>query len=189
MKKEEVTGIYYLCNYEPYKVWNGFEMVKNTSFNKNNGGRLLDLKDIKENAISYYTGEFDRELKEILNSHKDICIAIVPSHKPDKKNSGIKEVAKKLIKKYNLVDATECLVRYIEIDKLAHGGDRSIETHLNSIKVENPHLINDSRIIIMDDITTSGNSLLACKQLLEEANAKKVICVAVGKTKSHKLAY
>lgn len=37
-------------------------------------------------------------------------------------------------------------------------------------------------IIVFDDVTTTGNSLLACKELLNEANVPYVMCFAVAKT-------
>ena len=54
-----------------------------------------------------------------------------------------------------------------------------METHLNSIKVNGD--VSGKNIILMDDITTSGCSLLACKQLLLDAGANSVICFAFGK--------
>jgi predicted amidophosphoribosyltransferase len=87
-----------------------------------------------------------------------------------------------LLARRNRTDATACLIRHTTINKLATGGDRSIEVHLNSIKVQNPNLIKDKRILLIDDVTTTHNSLFACKQLLLEAGAAQVYCLALGQT-------
>ena len=45
------------------------------------------------------------------------------------------------------------------IPKLACGGDRRVEVHLGSISVVEAHLIRGQEVLLLDDITTTGNSL------------------------------
>ncbi len=75
-----------------------------------------------------------------------------------------------------------CLVRHKSIAKKATGGDRSIEVDLNSIRVEDADCIKGKRVLLLDDVTTSGNSLLACRRLLLQAGAADVKMVALGRT-------
>ena len=111
----------------------------------------------------------------------DIAIAVVPSSDPAASMSGIHELAKALAAKGRL-DATECLVRFEKINKLATGGDRSVARHLNSVRVEHAELIQDREVLLLDDVTTSGNSLGACRRLLLKAGAKRVKCMTLGRT-------
>lgn len=68
------------------------------------------------------------------------------------------------------------------MDQLASGGDRSAEVHFNSIEVDPVVDIRGETFLLLDDITTSGNSLYACKRILLNHGASKVEMMALGKT-------
>lgn len=53
---------------------------------------------------------------------------------------------------------------------------------MNSIRVEHAELIQGREVLLLDDVTTSGNSLVACRQLLLEAGAARVKYMALGRT-------
>jgi Predicted amidophosphoribosyltransferases len=111
----------------------------------------------------------------------NIAVAVVPSHDPAAGISGIQQLAQALAKQ-SRIDATACLVRYRRISKLATGGSRSVEQHLNSIRVEHAEIIQGQEVLLLDDVTTSGNSLIACRQLLLGAGATRVKYMALGQT-------
>ena len=77
-------------------------------------------------------------------------------------------------------DGSQYLIRKEDIKAQKEQGRRYKETHLNSISVNGNVL--DKKIILIDDITTSGSSLLACKEILLKKGAKEVICFAFGKS-------
>jgi hypothetical protein len=156
--------------YHPY--WVGG--VRNPSFSAHSG-KILDLKDGMERGIEHF-----REFLEdkILPG---IPIAVVPSSDPEKAKSGLCILGERLAAA-GRIDATGCLVRTKKIDKLAHGGNRAIEVHLESIVVQNAKLIKGKDVLLLDDVTTSGNSLAACKRLLLDAGASRVQMLAIGKT-------
>lgn len=129
----------------------------------------------RKRAIERFLGGLD----PLLSS--DIAITVVPSSDPAASMSGIHELAQVLAAKGRL-DATECLVRFERINKLATGGDRGIERHLNSMRVEHSELIQGREVLLLDDVTTSGNSLSAGRQLLLKAGAKRVKCMVLGRT-------
>lgn len=109
-------------------------------------------------------------------------IVTVPSHDPEKKDSGIKMIARLLCSNGKRIDATECLVRKYKIDKAAHGGNRSILLHKNSIALQSPELIIGKDILLLDDVTTTNNSLIACRDILLNAGAKSVHPYALAQT-------
>lgn len=167
--------VLYLHEYHPYRMSGSRE--KNPAFNKDDA-LILDVKiDEKEPAIAHFATLISAMACD------GILIAVVPGHDPDRKTSGIRTIAQRVAAANDRVDGTSLLVRHTKIDKLASGGDRSIETHLNSIGVvdRSKQLLNAS-VLLLDDVTTSNNSLHACKQLLRTSGAKQVQMMALGRT-------
>jgi len=54
--------------------------------------------------------------------------------------------------------------------------------HLNSISTLKKYVSRGAKTILLDDVTTSGGSLIACQQLLESAGAGEIIAIALAKT-------
>jgi predicted amidophosphoribosyltransferase len=137
---------------------------------------ILRLKEREVSAIGYFYS-----LLEPL-AHKNTAIVVVPSHDPEKKDSGIHDLAKLMCKNGLWLDASDCLQRTKKIPKLASGGSRSILAHLNSIEVVNPEIIQGRVVFLLDDVSTTGNTFIACKMLLAKAGAKAVKTHALGET-------
>ena len=68
------------------------------------------------------------------------------------------------------------------IPKLAYGGDRNIEIHYKSITTLDDVDISGEIVLIMDDVTTTGNSLKACRDILINRGADVVEMLALGRT-------
>lgn len=132
-----------------------------------------DLEDAFDNWEKK-TGE------EIMGS----VIFTVPSHAENSWSSSLTATAGYLSVIYNLFNESTGIVRVKEQKKLAYGGDRSFDSIINSmsIKSETRNIIKYKNAIVLDDVTTSGNTLLACKKLLEIAHANSVTLVAIAKT-------
>lgn len=164
-------GIYYLGDYHPYRL----NDERNKAFDAYSGS-ILDLKERQPRGIDFFHDRLDRLIPE------GTILVTVPSHDPASSESGITILARRL-SETGRVDATSCLKRITQIEKLTHGGDRSINTHLGSIRVQETDLFKGKTVVLLDDVTTTGNSLLACKNLLIQAGAREVIPLALGKTK------
>ncbi|SEN67950.1 phosphoribosyltransferase family protein [Bradyrhizobium sp. OK095] len=139
-------------------------------------GRILDLKDKKNGGIIYFFNLVEPLIR------KDVALVTVPSHDPQKTINGIRELAQRICIDDPRIDATEVLVRQKPVAKLAHGGNRDKDNHLKSIVVRSPHLIRGRRVLLLDDVVSTGGSLRACKELLLTAGARAVHCAALGKT-------
>ncbi|MER2169176.1 MAG: phosphoribosyltransferase family protein [Psychrobacillus psychrodurans] len=162
--------------YYPYRIKDdGGNLIRNPKFD-NFSGLILDFKEGKTNIIDAFFHSINSQIKD------DIAIAYVPSHDPEKLNSGPKMLAVKLASHGSRIDATSCLTRHTKIVKLANGGSRSKEVHLNSLSASNIHLIKNRTVLIIDDVTTSNNSLLACQEILLKSGAKSVHCLALAQT-------
>lgn len=169
---------YYLINYHPCY----FREEENPYFDEWSE-KLLKLKHKEQKVVDFWDGQLEEHLNDEV-----FAIAVVPSSSSENKISGIHLVAQKIVQsgQLNRTDATSCLIRHQSIDKLALGGSRELANHTNSIEVINRHLIKNKNVLLLDDISTTGNSLLACKELLLKAGASKVKCVALGKTVTYK---
>nr|WP_297704296.1 hypothetical protein [uncultured Butyrivibrio sp.] len=137
-------------------------------------GKILDLKEGKENAIEYFYNLIDCEIC------KDVTICIVPSSKMGNVETGMAKLAEKLANN-GRKDRVHFLVREKDIDKLATGGNRSRFIHLDSIGALQGESIKGDVVLLMDDVTTSGNSLYACKEILLAHGASHVEMFALGK--------
>jgi predicted amidophosphoribosyltransferase len=160
--------------YGDYKPWNVHKADGGTRSDfPEHSARILDLKEGKPAAVSHFTEMIERELPD------NVAIVTVPSHDPTKTGGGLKLLAAALAKQGNRVDASGWTKK---INKLAHGGDRSKEVHLNSISAAKAELVKGRDVVLLDDVTKTGNSLAACKALLLKAGARSVLCAAIGKT-------
>lgn len=168
--------VLHLGKYFKYWIYVDGEKTRNPNFDDFSSA-ILNLKNEEEYAITYFFNRLDGVLGDTF------VVCYVPSHDPEKTHSGIRTLAQRIANaKPNVVDGTACLVRTQKIPKLASGGNRSTAVHLNSLKVVNPELIRGKDVLLLDDVTTTHGSLLACKQLLMQAGAKTVQCVALGQT-------
>lgn len=140
---------------------------------------IMDLKAGRANKQAEAIKKLSRMLEDIVE--KNIVIAVVPPHDPSKKNSGILKLAKVLVAA-GRIDGTDWLVRHTAVKKKATGGERDISVDLQSIRVHNAAIVEGKAILLLDDVTTTGNSLSACKELLERAGAHRVQRLAIGKT-------
>jgi predicted amidophosphoribosyltransferase len=160
-----------------YRPWTHHKDMGGDSSNyPRHSGRILDLKENRAQGINYFYDYMQPKLKS------PEAIAVVPSHDPEKGPGGLHALAAKLAANCGMEDASAALVRHTRIEKLANGGDRSLQVHANSIHIPNVALVEGKAVLLIDDVMTSGNSLLACRQLLVDAGASAVKCVALGRT-------
>lgn len=160
-----------------YHPWGWHKQNGGTRENYDKHSRLiLDLKYRRQQAIKH----FEKILDGIVAP--DVTLSYVPSHDMKKTTSGVWQLVELLCSRQGRVNATDCIVRTETIPKLSKGGYRSIERHLSSLNVGNVKKISEHAILVIDDVTTSGNSLEACKRLFIEAGAAKVRILALGKT-------
>lgn len=165
-----LDSINYLDYYHPYR--NGTNSLFN-SFSSS----IISLKKEEDSSIR----DFYKRCFTSLDGDFDTMV-IVPSHNPIKSNSGIRTLAIKLAKGKGWTDGTGCLKRTRKIDKLAYGGDRSLDVHLNSISITDINKIRGQKVLLIDDVTTSGNSLYASQKILRDAGATSVYMFALAKT-------
>lgn len=156
-----------------HKYWTVYKQEKNPKFDIYSG-KILDLKEGNELAINYFYNLLNQELC------KNITVCVVPSH-DNNPNSGIIKLGK-LLAQDGRIDKVHYLQRMQEIDKLANGGERGLKIHLDSIETDSDTEITGDVVLLMDDVTTSNNSLKACKKILLDHGAEHVAMFALGQT-------
>lgn len=156
-----------------HKYWKVYKKEKNPKFDIYSG-KILDLKEGKEIAINYFYNLLNQELC------KGITICVVPAH-DNNPESGIIKLGK-LLAQDGRVDKVHFLQRVVDVEKLAEGGPRGKSVHLNSIGTNDNYKIEGEVVLLMDDVTTSRNSLKACKKILLDSGAEKVSMFALGQT-------
>ena len=80
------------------------------------------------------------------------------------------------------IDKVNYLLRTKTIDKLAYGGSRDIRVQLNSIGVNPNMTVQGDVVLLVDDVTTSGASLEACRKILLDHGAERVAMLALGQS-------
>lgn len=111
----------------------------------------------------------------------DIALAAVPPHRAYQAFWPVRTLAQRLAASQGRIDATPCLVRHTTIRRIIFGGPSTRALHRETIQVEETHLIQGRRVLLLDDIAKSGASLIACREMLLEAGADAVQAVALGR--------
>lgn len=68
------------------------------------------------------------------------------------------------------------------MQKYAFAPARDKGVHLDSFAVNPDVPVADEVVLVVDDVTTSGNSLYACRDILLAHGAKRVALLALGQT-------
>lgn len=169
---DDIDGIVVYSNYHRY--WQNRELkIKNPYFDVFSG-KILDLKQGKLSAVKYFYNLLNDEICD------DVTICVVPSSDASKTESGIGMLGNMLAAN-NRRNKVYYLRRNHSIDKLALGGNRSKEVHMKTISTMEDVDITGDIVLLMDDVTTTGNSLYACREILLERGAKCVKMFALGK--------
>lgn len=157
-----------------HKYWLDRERrIKNPLFDVYSG-KILDLKEGKPAAVRYFYNLLNEEIRE------GVTICVVPSSNSEKKITGISMLGEVLAQN-GRVDKVYFLNREKSIEKLAGGGRRDKEIHMRSIGTVRDVEITGDIVLLMDDVTTTGNSLYVCKEILMERGAGEVEMFALGK--------
>ena len=149
------------------------------------------------NKLAKFISRFSKE--KISAEINKLALIAVPSSKVHKKTSAIKKSIEIIDEWYDNGDLKKIygcdkeIINYKDLLKrvkdvptahLGEGRATPIE-HIKSIECENDNLNNEKiAYIILDDITTTGDTMQACNEILLEsgANPKNIFNIAIGAT-------
>lgn len=169
-------SISYLHNYYPVRH----------SQHKGISERILAFKKGDDAAIRMFALEMkeamDEQFKGRENELRDMVVCIVPSHEVGQYSIGLRRLAAYLSFNYGMIDAVNLIKRVKEHDKISGGGERSVQSHLDTMAVSTEYMIKGKNIIILDDVATTGNSIEAVRRLLYSHDVGKIHAQTLGKT-------
>jgi len=153
---------------------------------------ILDIKK-DEDRLDKASGEYHYYTKAtkyfldlihpIISYNDGYVICVMPSHKKGTTSSGIRRIAKDLCSP-PVIDGTNVLFRAFEIQKKSVGGTRDSQKEVESLGVQNADLIKKRQVLLLDDVTTTGTSLIAGRTVLMNAGAELVALFALGQTEN-----
>lgn len=176
----------------PYYPYWSEPGVRNPKFDRHSG-RILSLKDPTNRehmlALKYFNDRLPNYVKDWQLPQRSpisgpqVGIVIVPSSTAGRVSSGLQAIMQRLCQ----TDGRFCMLsgalsRVRSVPKAAKGGPRSVQLHKQSI-VCTPQLLHTRYVMLVDDVASTGSSLIACCELIQDAVvATNVIGLALGQT-------
>lgn len=162
-------GVYVLGPYYPKRY---------AEFQSSASPLILDLKRGRWEAIEHFRAELTGLIA------RDAAMVCMPSSQADAPPSGVRRLGQRLAAESNRFDATGLIRRRTSIPAAHQGGARSIAVHLDSCETDT-HLgqaITSRRVVILDDVLTTGSSLDAALQMVAKYRPAEIARVAIGRT-------
>lgn len=174
--------------YDNNQIWYLIPYIpKYTGKSDANSELILKFKDYDLEAIEYFAEQIGIALETLVKGHTELlanrAICVVPSHSANKWSTNLLQIADFLIEKYKMINAKLYIRRIKDHDKLSYGGVRSKESHLETLAINKDHVkISTDSVILLDDVATTGNSIDACVELLENNDIKRIRSIVLGQT-------
>lgn len=164
-------GTYNLSNEE----WDNREMI----FNFKNNSELTDPishQNAMEKAISLFTDLLEKTFGDILPTLTLVCI---PASTAEKTEARFKEFARRMTETTGMENGYE-YIKVVADQTMEQLGD----SHLPQYAIDTEYF-NNRKVLLFDDIMATGNSVGKFATRMEEAGAKVIAAVVLGKTVSH----
>jgi len=147
---------------------------------------LLKKEQISQPQYHFYkeaVNYFSFRLHLMLSCKTRFVICGYPTSQKGYAGRGITQIIKNLCRySVNRIDGSNVLMRRLTVPKKSQGGERNYEKEIETLCVTRKSLVQNQQVLLIDDITTTGVSLRAGKQVLLRAGAKLVAMLALGKT-------
>lgn len=164
------------CRTFPHEFDKGFTCVQYGLLER---GVLMDYKYKGRSYIGHKLGEIMYDRMEIEDVQYDLIVP-VPMHEKRLASRGYNQaqvMAKTLAAKKGVPCASELLVRRRETAAMKGLGSFDRYENLKNafaVSAKNHYTISGKRILLVDDIYTTGSTLDACSSVLKEAGAAAV---------------
>lgn len=148
---------------------------------------LLSFKFREQAYISSFLAETISKKIEFAHTIKNYDYIIpVPMYITNKKIRGYNQaelIAHKLGKTMEVNDLTDYLVKIKKNQKQSRlNGQKRIENVKNVYEIKSETLIKEKKILLVDDIYTTGSTVNACIKELKKAKPKQIDILVIAKT-------
>lgn len=142
------------------------------------------VKELAEPLASLIITHFEF-LSNLPEFSQDWILAPVPLSLKKEKRRGFNqaaEIAKKLSKKLKLSLISDVLLKIKEVSPQVELEEKArMENPQGAFLIKNKEKISDKKILLIDDVYTTGATMEECARILKEAGAKEVWGVAVAR--------
>ena len=145
------------------------------------------ILEYKFSSIKFNAESLARRLAEVLSdiAQDTDIVCWVPVSKKRRRERGFDQSELLAVKTARLLGINcACLLKKIKNNETQHRLDK--EQRAANVKnvyaAAKPKLIKDKRILLVDDICTTGNTLAECCRVLYSAGARSVLCAAAAIT-------
>ncbi|WP_444905081.1 ComF family protein [Microbulbifer sp. CnH-101-E] len=168
-------SIEHLFDYHPYR---GGQNPRHTGASV----QLLKFKNGDNQAIHFFTNHVETKLRAAIPAGTSFSVATVPSSTEGKAHKGFGPMIRLLKGKFpEIKNSANLLKRISSIETLHKGGARTKNVHQNSL-IAVDSIVTGHKVVLLDDVTTSGNSLEVATQLLQQKGADVILTLALCKT-------
>jgi len=87
----------------------------------------------------------------------------------------VHKLARMLSAYYGRADYSRCLRRKHNMAKLSTGGSRSLLKQYQSMEVDARYTVSGKKFLLLDDIVTTGNSMMAARKRLLEGGFQSLL--------------
>ena len=180
MANDAVNLDFYMIDFEPYREGRNMKHKgdsKTLSY-------VLKLGYSHQNE-TVFIKRITEWLTGLVNEKKVDIIMLVPGHSPFVQNEQTATAWTTILTGVSEITGAErgVLRRFMEVPKSTSSqGRRNKAVHKGSIVVDNPKSVDRKKVLIVDDVYTSGATMSACYELVKEAGAAAVFTAVVGKT-------
>ena len=166
--------IYYYKKYYPYKY-----CIENKKTFPEFGRKILDLKDGLDGTDEWAYSI----IEDCIDLSLDPVIICIPTSEPGK-TSMLMRGASQFVEDNGLPMFVESLKRVLPVESQNGVRRRTFDEEFNSTDLHEDFVVPEGSIILLDDITTSGNSFRSARQHLINAgvSSEKIVCFALGFT-------
>jgi len=171
---------------KPYKINNSDFSISVCSYDENISPAVFTLKNKAGNAPYAFALEISRLIEKYKIIQQSELIIPVPMYKSDKLKRGFNQcelIAKELT---NITGIPHDFKIVSKIRKTQHQKNLSEEERKinlkNAFAVRNPDKISGKKILIIDDICTTGSTLSEIAGLLKNNGAEKIFCCTFCRT-------
>lgn len=143
------------------------------------------VKELAKDLASLVIAHFQLLDPPLNFGRGDYVLVPVPLEKRKLKWRGFnqaEELAKKLSSFLKIPIISDCLIKIKEnLPQVELSGEERKENIKGVFKIEKPEKIRGRKILLVDDVYTTGSTMEECSQVLKKAGAKEVIGIVIAR--------